>query len=106
MQVSSFPSSLPDFELELLEAALKRVPLTPLSPSRLVFPGKLRQEFSHQPGQCRVPIHCNLANLFHQVIRQRKCDIHIPIIRETHIPCNSPLKDLRNPSHSLPLREL
>src|SRR5947207_13583404 len=85
MEVLALPGSLTDCKSKLLEATLQRVPFAALAPRRRVKLYNLHQIFSNQARQCGVSFNGNLANPFHQIIRQRKSDIHEPIIRGTLI---------------------
>src|SRR6267378_1320042 len=98
MEIFALPDPIPNSILELFEAALQRFPFAALTAHRSLLPCELVQIFSDKPRQCRVAIHGNLADSFHQLIGQRKCDIHEPIIRETLIPCNFSLRDSRKPN--------
>jgi len=40
---------------------------------------------ANQTGQSGVTLDRDLANFLDEIIIQRKCDVHIPIIRETLI---------------------
>jgi hypothetical protein len=95
MEVVALPGFIPNSKLELFEAALQSFPFTAFSVGRCIVPYELAQIFSNQARQRCIAVHGYLADPFHQVLWQGKRDIHIPMRRESLIPCNLYLQDSR-----------
>src|SRR5713101_1026711 len=87
MEIFALPGPIPNSVLELFEAALERFAFAALSACRSLLPCEFVQVFSNEPCQSRVAVYGNLTDPFHQLLGQRECDVHVPIIRETLIPC-------------------
>src|SRR6267143_6118467 len=89
MEIFALPALLSDSILELFEGALQGFPFSTRSACCRLLPGDFVQILTNEAGQGRVAVHGDLPDPSHQVFRQRKRDIHVPILRETLIPCNS-----------------
>jgi hypothetical protein len=89
MEIFALPALLSDSILELFEAALQGFSFSTRSACCRLVPGDFVQILTNEAGQGRVAVHRDLPDPSHQVFWQRKRDIHVPILRETLIPCNS-----------------
>src|SRR6266849_4721483 len=89
MEIFALPGLLSDTILELFEATLQGFPFSTPSACCALLPGDFVQVFTNKAGQGRVAVHGDFPDPSHQVFWQRKRDIHVPILRETLIPCNS-----------------
>ena len=101
MEVVALPGFIPNSKLELFEAALQGFPFTAFSVGRCIVPYELAQIFSNQARQRCIAVHGYLADPFHQVLWQGKRDIHVPMRRESLIPCNLYLQDSHRTNPSL-----
>jgi hypothetical protein len=96
MEIFAPPGLLSYSILELFEAALQGFPFSTRSACCRLLPSDFVQIFTDEAGQGRVAVHGDLPDPSHQVFWQRKRDIHVPILRETLIPCNSSSQDSPN----------
>src|SRR5450755_321991 len=83
IQVFPFPRVLPYFELVSTETVSQRLQFLALAPRSRILLRNLLQIIADQPGERGIALHRDFADLFDQLIVQRKGDIHRPIIRET-----------------------
>jgi hypothetical protein len=73
--------------LETVESLLQEFLISALSPRARVLLRQLFQMAAHQASECCIPFDRDFANLFDQLLVERKGDVHAPIIRETLNPC-------------------
>src|SRR2546430_17336844 len=88
MEIFALPGPISNSELKLLEAALQGLAFPTLPACRSFLPCEFVQILANKASQRRVAIYRNFANAFHQLLWQGTCDIHIPIIRGSLIPCS------------------
>lgn len=87
LQNPAFPSTLADFETELLEAAFQGLLFAALPAGDGIGRRERLQMVPDQSGQRGIPIDSNFPDPFNQIVIERKRHVHVHIIRETLDPC-------------------
>ena len=85
MQIFSGPVALADLELESFETVLQCLTLAALASQRGILGCNLLQILANQPSEGCVTVNSNLADLFYEILVERKSHVHIHIISETLI---------------------
>ena len=85
MQIIPGPIALANLELELFEAVFQGFTLAALASLRGVLRGNLLQILANQASQGRIAVHSDLADLFYEILVERKSHVHVHIISETLI---------------------
>jgi len=85
IEVCTLPSSLTYVEMKLLEGAFQCFALLTPTAFRCSFSRELLQVFAYQTCKRGVSLNGDLPHFFHDLLVQRKGNIHVPIIRDSLI---------------------
>ena len=85
LQNPAFPSTLADFETELLEAAFQGLLFTALPAGHGIGRRQAPQMLLYQSSQRGIPIDSNLPDLVYEIVVERNRYLHIHMIGESRI---------------------